>query len=95
MTGLHRESTSAAAILERPDQTLVQPQEVTVQQPPVTHTSESSITPKKLLKTPDLPPFSGTDPIPKDEGTWEQREFQVKGFLDTHMHEEVHSAIVQ
>ena len=32
MTDLHHESISAAAILERPDQILVQPQDVTVQQ---------------------------------------------------------------
>ena len=46
------------------------------------------------MKTPDLPPFSGTDPVPKDEGSWEQWEFQVKGFLDTHTPEAVRSAIV-
>ena len=61
----------------------------------MTHTSESYVVPKKLLKTPDLPPFSGADPIPKDEGSWEQWEFQVKGYLDTHTQEAMHSAIVQ
>ena len=90
MTGLHHESVSAAAVLERPEQHLV-----TVQPPLMTHMSESYITPKKLLKTPDLPPCSGADPVPKDEGSWEQWEFQVKGFLDTHTQDAVHSAIVQ
>ena len=46
------------------------------------------------MKTPNLPPFSGTDPVPKDEGSWEQWEFQVKGFLDTHTPEAVRSMIM-
>ena len=95
ITGLHWELVSAAAVLERPDQNLVQPQDVTVQQPPTTHTSESYIMPKKHLKTPDLQPFLGADPVPKDEGSWKQLEFQVKGFLDTHTQEVVCPAIVQ
>ena len=48
----------------------------------------------KLMKTPDLPPFSGADPVPKDEGSWEQWEFQVQGFLDTHTPEAMHSALI-
>ena len=60
----------------------------------MTHTSESYMTPNKLLKTPNLPPFSGTDPVPKDEGSLEQWELKVNGFLDTHTQEAVHSAIV-
>ena len=69
MTGPHRKSVSVAAVLERPDQHLAQPQDITVQPPPMTHTSESYITPKKLLKTSNLPPFLGVDPVPKDEGS--------------------------
>ena len=47
------------------------------------------------MKTPDLPPFSGADPVPKDEGSWEQWEFQVRGFLDTHTPEAVRSALIR
>ena len=46
------------------------------------------------MKTPDLLPFSGADPVPKDEGSWEQWEFQVRGFLDTHTSEAVCSALI-
>ena len=56
--------------------------------------SETHSSPMKLMKTPDLPPFSGADPVPKDEGSWEQWEFQVWGFLDTHTLEAVHSALI-
>ena len=46
------------------------------------------------MKIPDLPPFSGADPVPKDEGSWEQWEFQVRGFLDTHTPEAVCSVLI-
>ena len=46
------------------------------------------------MKTPDLPPFSDADPVPKDEGSWKQWEFQVRGFLDTHTLEAVHSVLI-
>ena len=46
------------------------------------------------MKTPDLPPFSGADLVPKDEESWEQWEFQVRGFLDTHTLEAMHSALI-
>ena len=95
MMGLHWESISAAAVLELPDQTLIQPCDVTVQPPPTTYTTEAYLTLKKLMKTPGLPPFSGADPVPKDEGSWEQWEFQVKGFLDTHTQEAEHAVIIQ
>ena len=94
-TSSHPESISAAAVLERPESKLIQPDEVIVQHPPVTYTSEAHSSPRKLMKTPDLPPFSGADPVPKDEGSWEQWEFQVRGFLDTHTSEAVRSALIR
>ena len=88
-TRFHQEVISTTAVSERLDQELVQPRDVTVRQPPPTYGTEAYVTLKKLTKTPDLPPFSGTDPVPKDKGSWEQLEFQVKGFLDTHTQEAV------
>ena len=90
----HPESISAAAVLEHPESKLIQPHDVIVQHPPRTYMSEAHLSPRKLMKTPDLPPFSGADPVPKDEGSWEQWEFQVWGFLDTHTPEAVHSALI-
>ena len=94
MTGLHQEAISTTAALERPDQELIQLKDVIRRQPPLTYGTEAYTTLKKLTKTPNLPPFSGTDPVPKDEGSWEQWEFQVKGFLDTHTQEAIQVAIV-
>ena len=88
------EAISAAALLERPDSKLIQPKDIVVQHPPVTYVSEAHSSPRKLMKTPDLPPFSGADPVPKDEGSWEQWEFQVRGFLDTHTLEAVRSVLI-
>ena len=90
----HPESISAAAVLEHPESKLIQPHNVIIQHPPLTYTSETHSSPMKLMKTPDLPPFSGADPVPKDEGSWEQWEFQVQGFLDTHTPEAVCSALI-
>ena len=89
MTRFHQEAISTAAVLERLDQELVQPRDVTVRQPPLTYRTKAYITLNKLTKTPNLPPFSGTDPVSKDEGSWEQWEFQVRGFLDTHTQEAI------
>ena len=94
MTGLQQEAINTTAVLERPDQELIQPGEVTMRQPPATYRTEACTTPRKLTKTLDLPPFSGTDPVPKDKGSWEQWEFQVKGFPNTHTLEAVWAAIV-
>ena len=89
MTGFHQEVISTTAVLERLDQELVQPRDVTVRQPLPTYGTEAYMTLRKLTKTPDLLPFLGTDPVPKDEGSWEQWEFQVRGFLDTHIQEAI------
>ena len=94
MMGLQQEAISTMAVLERLDQELIQPGEVTVRQPPAMYRTEACDTPRKLTKTPDLPPFLGMDLVPKDEGSWEQWEFQVKGFLNTHTPEAVWAAIV-
>ena len=91
----HPESISAAAVLECPESKLIQPHNVIVRHPPPMYTSKTHSSPMKLMKTPDLPPFSGADPVLKDEGSWEQWEFQVWGFLDTHTLEAVCSALIR
>ena len=48
----------------------------------------------KINKPPVLPHFSGVDPIPKDEGSYEQWRFQVVGAQKVCTEEAVHSAIV-
>ena len=60
----------------------MQPQDVVVQQPPKTYMTEDYVTPKKLIKTPDLPPFSGAKPVPKAVGS--NGDFRSRGFL-THI----------
>ena len=47
------------------------------------------------MKPPDLPLFSGVEPVPKDEGSFDQWMFQVQGALDSHSEEAVRSAIVR
>ena len=49
----------------------------------------------KISKPPALPNFSGTDPVPKDEGSYERWKFQVTGALKVCMEEAVRSAIVR
>ena len=49
----------------------------------------------KISKPPALPNFSGTNPVPKDEGSYEQWKFQVTGALKVCMEEAVRSAIVR
>ena len=49
----------------------------------------------KINKPPVLPSFSGSDPIPKDEGSYEQWKFQVSGALKVCTEEAVRSAIVR
>ena len=48
----------------------------------------------KIEKPPKICIFSGSDPIPKDEGSYEQWEFQVRGAMATHTKNSVHAAIV-
>ena len=48
----------------------------------------------KINKPPVLPQFSSTDPVPKDEGSYEQWRFQTVGAQKVCMEEAVHSAIV-
>ena len=38
----------------------------------------------KVSKPPDLPYFSGVEPVPKEEGSFEQWIFQVKGSSANH-----------
>ena len=47
------------------------------------------------MKPPDLPLFSGVEPVPKDEGSFDQWLFQVQGAMDCHCKEAVKSAIVK
>ena len=48
----------------------------------------------KFLKPPDLPLFSGVDPVPEDESSFEQWVFQVKGSLSLYTQEMVRSSII-
>ena len=48
----------------------------------------------KINKPPVLPHFSGADPVPKDEGSYEQWRFQVVGAQKVCTEEAVWSAIV-
>ena len=50
--------------------------------------------PIKINKTPVLPHFSGVDPVPRDEGSYEQWRFQVVGAQKVCTEEAVCSAIV-
>ena len=48
----------------------------------------------KINKPPVLPHFLGADPVPKDEGSYEQWRFQVVGVQNVCTEEAVCSAIV-
>ena len=48
----------------------------------------------KILNPPQICVFSGNDPVPKDEGTVDQWEFQVRGSLATHTENSVRAVIV-
>ena len=48
----------------------------------------------KIENPPQICIFSGSDPIPKDEGRYEQWEFQVTGAMATHTKNSVCAAIV-
>ena len=57
--------------------------------------SKILVVPSKLMKPPDLPLFSGVEPGPKDEGSFDQWLFQIQGAMDSHCEEAVKSAIVR
>ena len=57
--------------------------------------SKILVVPSKLMKPPDLPLFLGVEPVPKDEGSFEQWLFQVQGAMDSHCEEAVRFAIVR
>ena len=48
----------------------------------------------KLSKAPDLPNFSGAEPVPREEGSFEQWIFQVKGSRAQHTEDAIRSAII-
>ena len=48
----------------------------------------------KISKAPELPKFSGADPVPREEGSFEQWFFQVKGSQSQHTADAIRSGIV-
>ena len=50
--------------------------------------------PSKLSAPPNLPTFSGQEPVPSTEGSIDQWLFQVEGALATHTEEVVRSAVI-
>ena len=62
---------------------------------PKENSIRTPVVPSKLMKPPDLPLFSGVEPIPKEEGSFDQWLFQVQGAMDSHCEEVVSSAIVR
>ena len=48
----------------------------------------------KLSAPPNLPIFSGQEPVPSTEGSIDQWLFQVEGALATHTEEVVRSAVI-
>ena len=48
----------------------------------------------KLFKQPILPRFSGTVPVPKGEGSYEQYMFQIRGFRAAYTDEAIKSGII-
>ena len=63
--------------------------------PPLAVSMTGSHSSTKINKPPVLPNFSGSDPVPKDEGSYEQWKFQVTGALKICTEEAVRSAIVR
>ena len=47
-----------------------------------------------MQRLPTLPYFSGTEPVPKDEGSYTQWIFQVKEAIELHSEAAVRSGIV-
>ena len=48
----------------------------------------------KISKAPDLPNFSGTEPVPREEGSFEQWIFQVRGSQTQHTEDAIRSGII-
>ena len=48
----------------------------------------------KISKTPKLPKFSGVEPTPREEGSFEQWYFQVKGSQSQHTKDAIRSRII-
>ena len=48
----------------------------------------------KVSKPPELPYFSGTDPVPREEGSFEQWIFQVRGSRANHTEDAIRSGII-
>ena len=49
-----------------------------------TMTTVSSQSEMKISKPPKICIFSGQEPVPKDEGNYDQWEFQMRGAIATH-----------
>ena len=64
-----------------------------VQTPDIDVGSETSQR-HKLFKQPVLPRFSGSTPVPKGEGSYEQYMFQIKGFRAAYTDETIKSGII-
>ena len=58
--------------------------------PPVLTAAPST----QLVMSPGLPLFSGSEPTPRDESTYEQWRFQVKGMRSSCPEHSVHSALI-
>ena len=61
--------------------------------PPISHTRISI--PVKLNNTPNLPMFSGQEPVQSTEGSIDQWLFQMEGALATHMEKAVRLAVIE
>ena len=48
----------------------------------------------KISKPPQICIFSGQEPVPKDEGNYDQWEFQVRGVIVTHTKNSMRAAII-
>ena len=48
----------------------------------------------KISKAPDLPNFSGTEPVPREEGSFKQWIFQVQGSQTQHTEDTIRSEII-
>ena len=48
----------------------------------------------KVRKPPELPYFSGTDPVPREEGSFEQWIFQVRGSSANHTKDAIRSGVI-
>ena len=57
--------------------------------------SKIPVVPSKLMKPPDPALFSGVEPLPKDEGSFDQWLFQVREAMESHCKEAVRSVILR